>query len=388
MKRILASVIAITIIGALFSGCGNVDESKNDGDKVSSVSEVKSDNDSNDVSDDTSNSEDSSADSDDTLSSESTSDTSEEYSGYEDALRAYFDASNENDYEKMLRITYPDKAVDWMLKFSQLNGNVLEEELGGNKTNYVITDIVKESQLKDDELDQLMLSYDQIAGLIDKLEEYGGDVEALTDEQREELYYTFMAQTAAEEDSIEHRYKATEGYDVTVYYTKDGEPDEDYFYVYYLDGEGWKVNNTMRKYVKKAKQTQSNATAKSVYVSFASALVDIEITGADLRGAYIIGSDDSMNYNVPSAIDVSEIRKTAETYFDEISKYDYFVIIVDGGCCYTAVNKKDGKGNVGVYPISKIPKALNDHELETEDVSRIDKYSLDDLFEHAKGVIG
>ena len=382
MKRILAIVIAITVMGTVFSGCGKVKGSKKDDDNDIVVSEAKSDNDSkdettqgDDVSDSSMNNVDSSADSDNASSY-----------GYEDVIRAYFDANNEGDVEKSIRTMYPDKAVDGMFKLSELQGADIEKELGGNKTNYVITDIVEEGPMTEKEIEPFMILFDQMAGAFDKIEEYGGDVQALSDEQREELYNLFMGYTDPEEDDIDRIYHAAEGYDVTVYYTNDGEPDEDYFYVYNVEGEGWKINNSMRKFAKKAKNAASNSTAKTVHTSFAVALTDLDYDGTDVSGVYIIGSDDSMNYNVPSTINVSEIRNTVGSEYDTISKYDYFAIIVNGECSYVAVCKKDDD-NIGMYPISNIPKALNGDKLETEEVSKIDNYTLDELFEISKDII-
>lgn len=397
MRRILASVIAITIMGTLLSSCGQGEETASNENEVSSVSEVKFDYDSdindenikdNGASDYFSSNDDNSGESSDIISSNIANDTSALSSGYEDVLRAYFDASNEGDYKKILRTMFPDKEAESILKLTELGANNLEEELSVNKTNYVITDIVEKCSMTDEELDQYMLYFDQVSGVFNKIEEYGGDVEALNDEQREELYNAFMGFTAPEDDDIEHIYNATEGYDVTVYYTNSGEPDEDYFFVYYVDGEGWKANNTMRKFVEKSNQSATNATAKTIFNSFATTLTDMEVRGTDLSGTYIIGSDNSMDYNVPSTINISEIKNTVRSNYDDISKYEYFAIIVNGSCSYVVVCKKSDDGNVGAYPILNIPKALNNNRLETEKVSKIDTYTLDELFEIAKGVIG
>ena len=397
MRRIFASAIAIAVIGTSLSSCGQVEETASNENEISTTSEVKSDydSDSNDenikdnfASDDLSKNDDNVSDSSEILSSDMLNDASEPSFDYEDVIRAYFDASNEGNYKKILRTMFPDKEVEAILKLTELGANNLVEELSENKTNYIITDIVEECSMTDEELDQYMLYFDQVAGVFNKIEEYGGDVKALSNEQREELYNAFMGFTASEDDDIKHIYNATEGYDVTVYYTNSGEPDEDYFFVYYVDGEGWKVNNTMRKFVKKSKQSATNATAKTIFNFFAATLTDMEVNGTDLSGTYIIGSDNSMNYNVPSTINVSEIRNKVESDYSDISKYEYFAIIVNGSCSYVAVYKKSDDSNVGVYPILSIPKFLNDDRLETEKVSKIDTYTLDELFEIAKDVIG
>lgn len=137
MRRILA-VIAITIMGTSLSSCGQVEEAASNGNEVSSVSEVKSDYDSdindenikdNGASEDFSSNDDNSGEISDIPSSNIANDTSALSSGYEDVLRAYFDASNECDYKRILRTMFPDKEVKCMLKLTEIGANNLAEEL-------------------------------------------------------------------------------------------------------------------------------------------------------------------------------------------------------------------------------------------------------------------
>lgn len=211
MRRIFASAIAIAVIGTSLSSCGQVEEPASNENEISSASEVKSDydSDSNDenikdnfASDDLSKSDDDVSNSSNILSSDLSGDASELSFDYENVIRAYFDASNEGDYKKILRTMFPDKEVEAILKLTELGANNLVEELSENKTNYIITDIVEECSMTDEELDQYMLYFDQVAGVFNKIEEYGGDVKALSDEQREELYNAFMGFTASEDDDI------------------------------------------------------------------------------------------------------------------------------------------------------------------------------------------
>lgn len=393
MKKILAGVTALIIMGTLFTGCGQVGGSDDEKESTSSSetasekeadSEEKRDGDS---SEDASVTEDSSEDSADTSSESSESSAAEPSEDYEEALKKYFEAVNNSDYENLVRMMYPTKVVDSLIAMSSAEGTDLFSQIGAPKGKYVITNITKEGEMTSDELDTLMQTLDQLAVFADKIEEYGGDVNSLTDEQREELFKAVYTDDASAADG-KHKYTVTKGYDVTVSYTRDGEEDEDSFYIYYIDGEGWKMESSMRKYVKKSRQASLNSTAKSIFNAVAITMADLESDGADLNGSYIIGSDDSMTYNVPSSLNVADIRKSAEEYFDDIKDYDYFVVILDGACSYIGVYKDTTYATVGTYPVFTIPKAVNDGHLETESEKDLDKYSLEELFAMAKKIIG
>ena len=143
MRRIFASAIAIAVIGTSLSSCGQVEEPASNENEISSASEVKSDydSDSNDenikdnfASDDLSKSDDDVSNSSNILSSDLSGDASELSFDYENVIRAYFDASNEGDYKKIIRTMFPDKEVEAILKLTELGANNLVEELSENKT--------------------------------------------------------------------------------------------------------------------------------------------------------------------------------------------------------------------------------------------------------------
>ena len=139
----------------------------------------------------------------------------------------------------------------------------------------------------------------------------------------------------------------------------------------------------MRKFVQKSKETSALSCAKSVYNAYTMALFELDESGVNLKGTYIIGSDDKMNCNVPSSINVSELRKKVQENIGTASDDNSFIIVQDGICVYAAT---DHNSICGTYPPNSIPK-MNGQKVETEEVARLNSYSLDSLFEIAKKIL-
>ena len=383
MKRFFTSILAFSLTAALFTGCGQTDNL--DKSSVSSVVDVE-----------TSESETVSENSSETTTTETTEtvDTSEKRTelsdDYECILRAFYDATNSDDYESLIKTTYPAKIVEGMLGIINLDRDGFDNEMNKNGSTYEITDIIEQGAMTQEELDYNVMNLNNIAGGLDILKEHGGDPQALSDEEREKVSNAIMGLGTPDTADIPDYYSSSKGYDVTVRYNKDGEPDEDYFFVFYVDNEGWKVNNSMRKFVKKAKNASLNVAAKNLFNAFNAALLDADSDGMTLNGLFIIGSDNSMNYNVPSSVNTAEILKKAANYFDKIADYDYFVIVNNGACIYSASDKKDDDDTIGTYPINKIPVSLatvDGNKIETIDTVSSDSYSFEELFEVAKKTI-
>ena len=306
--------------------------------------------------------------------------SSSEKKEYESILQSYFAANATSDSEKLLDIMYPKKLIDGFHEYGMIN-QILSENLqqsdNSRTKEYEITDIIEVGALQTDELALAMKNYDQLLAVFQKFKEWGCGPDALNDAQRREL-----AEIMDDSSTAPSVFTASKGYDVTVYYNVNGKPDEDYFYIYDIDGDGWKLTNSMRKYIQKSKETSATSSAKNVYTAYSMELFELADSGVNPKGAYIIGSNDKMNYNVPDTINISDLRKKAQ---DDIRTIDdsFFVVIQDGECVYVAADKN---GVCGTYPPTTIPK-WNGQKIETEDVDRLNSYSLESLFEIAKEMI-
>lgn len=386
MKRIFSAVIALTLACSVMSGCGSVDEPSDE--IESAVSEESSVSDSEESDSAEKNDEDIDTSEEQEEAEESKADEQAyDSEGYEAAIREYFDASNSGDHEKMLRLMFPERVLDSIDSFADMLGeasitDMLREE--SHPTNYEITEIVMDGTVDEEMLWQLVSTYDAVLDMVELIGSYGGDIENLTDEQQEELA-AFMDGTLDKER--EHYFTVTECYDVTVRYLNDGKPEEDYFYVYYIEGDGWKLDNSMRRYVKKSQQAAANANAKTLQIAYNSSLSDMKNDdGADLTGTFIVSSDDAKNVNVPDTADIGRLKSLVENYAGDVSDYNYFVIIHNGKCIYSAAFKKDGTGDVGTYPTSAAPIALDDFGPDAGSSKGLD-YTFEELYEMAKGIV-
>lgn len=389
MKSIIAGVMALTLVCSMMGGCGKVGEPSDE--IESSVSEQSTVSDSDEVEDNSDEDSTSSEEQKETEGSEADKQQAYDGEGYEAAIREFFDASNSGDYKKMMSLMFPERMLDSIDIFAQMMGGAsLIDTIGKDlpPTNYEITEIVMEGTIDNEALQNLLSTYDVVLDMAELIESYGGDLESMTDEQKEELEGELAALMEGTLDKErEHYFTVTEGYDVTVRYLNDGEPDEDYFYVYYIEGDGWKLDNSLRRYVKKSQQVAANANAKTLYIAYNSSLSDMEYDdGADLTGTFIVSSDDTKNVNVPDTVDIGRLKSLVEDYTGDVSDYNYFVIIHNGKCIYTAVFKKDGTGDVGTYPVSAVPIALDDFGPDAGSSKGID-YTFEELYEMAKGIV-
>ncbi len=388
MKKTITGILALSLTAALLTGCGQTGNSSES--FVSAVAEAET-TERRTVNETTQESAASTKASETTVAepTKTSGEGAELSADYEGVLRAFYDATNSDDYEALMKTTYPAKIVEGMLGLISLDSDGFNDEMEQSKAHYEITDIIEIGPMTQEQLDTNVMFLNNIAGGLDILKEHGGNPNALSDEEREKVSDAIMGLGDPDAADIPDIYSSSKGYDVTVRYNKDGIADEDYFFVFYVDGEGWKVNNSMRKFAKKAKKASLNVAAKNIFNAFSAALLDAETDGMNLNGIFIIGSGDSMNFNVPSTVNTAEILKKAAGYFDEIADYDYFIIVNNGSCIYSAAKKKGGE-TTGAYPENHIPvsaAATDGRKIETIERLPEDSYSFEELFEAAKKAI-
>ncbi len=383
MKKVFSGMLVLSMLIAMLTGCGTVSESSGSSSAQSTaVADEKGRNsvnfgDSSDAS--AKGSSDQIASGTDTAST-SRSDRTEHSGSYEEDLREFYQALNQNDDQKLLGFMYPEKVVTGINALAT-SGNDLAKTFGDSDARYEITEIVEEGALTGEELTQLMGSFDQIVAMAELVESYGDDLQSMPADRRQALYESKME---AYTKTGSHPCTITEGYCVTVRSLRNGKQNDDCFYAYYVQDEGWKFDSSLRTYLRKSKQSMSNANAKTLYISLNAIFVELEAKHANVSGSYIISSDDSKNVHVPASVDVAAVRKSVGDRCKELQNYDYFALMQDGVCVYAALSPKDKAGYLGTYPISCMPKSLHDHDLQTENIPALEQYSLEDLYQAAK----
>lgn len=319
-------------------------------------------------------------------SSSSEESTGSGSSGYEDAVYDYFDAVNSGDSEKLLSYMYPEKVCDYLKNVGMLDA--LDIDQGDSSKKMEVTEIVNAGESPEEEIAEWEKQMSGMVYMVDLMDEYGletaDDVENLSADKQQEIMEKF---NDYEENYSESLVDITTVYDLTVRYTEDGEPDEDYFYAYYVEGEGWKLDNSMRRYIKKSKQTSVNASASSIGKAYNSALTEMDESDVDISGTYIICSDSSKNVNIPGSLDVDGLNTYAEMYFSDMKELNWFVFISNGTVQYTVVTEESyGPGTVGTWPAYSQPTEMSDGDLSFESDDKMSA-SYDELYQMCSDMI-
>lgn len=302
-------------------------------------------------------------------------------SDYKDIIENYFDTVDNGDIEKALKLMYPDDLAKMLEKYGDFDTNEEFQELM-NKDIEVL-EIKKENDFPDESIKEFSTYLGQVKYPLDIMEEYGlsnfDELNSLSDEKREEIQKKYKE---LNKDDSTSPYDIDEAYLVYVKYKVDDDEKDAEMLVYHVGDEGWKVDESMWKYINKSKKASSNSWASTLGKGYASALCDIENRdAADVSGTYIICSDSSKNVNVPSDIDMDKLDEYLKNYFDKKDDFDYFVVIEDGCTVFSALNSKNKEGKVGTFPANSIPVKKDDHI--SSDSSDDKEYSLDELYDMA-----
>ena len=395
MKKIISGIVTLTIIGSIMTACGKDDETTKETDtavtleaneeiKVTDTKEASTETNEIEIDFDESKTVSDTEKESENKSSENKSEMETNEKGFVKTLYAYFEALNESDYEKALKYFYPTEIVDGLIEVSEIQNTDLTALVASDieAKSYEITNIEIESEIFNDDLNELSDTMNQMYYVVDTVKNYDKDIDSMSEEELTEIQNKIMN---IEENEVEKKYTVTEGYDITVNYLVDGEPDEDYFYVFNVEGDGWMLQNSMRKYIKNSRQSSANADSKTIIIAYNTTLTELDEMGANLSGTFILCSDESKNYNVPDDFSIDEINEIVGYYYTFEEDCKYFVIISNGVCHYCAVSAFED--TVGTYPVSAIPKSCNQGTLETEEVPDISDYTFDEIYETAKNIV-
>lgn len=176
-----------------------------------------------------------------------------------------------------------------------------------------------------------------------------------------------------------------ESYDI-VTLDVDGETTEMYFFK--CRGDEMKVDiifaPAMIGYVHKSKLASANSTASTIYKAASSAITELDEEGVDLDGVHIICSDSSKNVVGGEMADNLDLfYEKLKNFFNDADKVDYFVVVSDGYCYYSAICQNE---YIGTYPIHSVVDKLNDDTVLTSDYSyelENQEFTFDDLYQFA-----
>jgi len=377
MKKILAGIIALTTVFCTFTGCGSTEDEKADGNDTSVETTAEN------VENETAVSEKEDA-KDDEKSDKKDDKNSDE--GYETVIKEFIDAINAGDYEKVFDLQMPEGGRDIlrltlmaqakkMGKEDQDIDAMLEEQmkgLSGNLPKMKLNKIVSAEDLSDDNIESIKGICAGYKVVIDYINEKGG-IDKVNIEEMQKEFEDLDPEDFVDQINIKDAKMVT----IEVETEGNEEPSEEEFYVYNIEGQGWRIDNSMLKYLNRSKKTSANSASNALYKAAMTALVEMDEEGKlpKLKGA-LVCSDDSKNINVPDDFDTELFKKKVNNYFNDEEELDWFVIL-DMGCASYAVSVKKGKTESGVYPIRK----FLDENLELIDDESVEKKSYDELYD-------
>ncbi len=378
MKKILSALTAFLCVSAMFTGCGKDDskDEKSSGKKSGKAVEDE----------------------------------------LKDVVEDLVDAATDKDMDKIVKYMMPDDLSEDVMNLfgDDLNALIEEEDIDVSETapdaeivsvkktkdmdeDYIyilekvfslaesVTDYMKENDMTIDdlyEMDDEEIMETPFGELIDLIEDSGADFESAEDLVDSGILDAIKTTVTIEDFCLA---------EVTM--KADGEEDSMELPFYNIKGEGWNCEMilypSMIGYVAKSKAAAANSTARSLFYAVNTALTELDEEGYDISGSFIISSDESQNYNVSSEIDTEDLIGRTRVYFEDIDTLDYFVVITDGTCSYTACQEKDSEENyVGTQPISSIPSSIDNGYVETEDMDEDEEYTLEELYDITKELIG
>lgn len=377
MKKLLSALTALLCVSAVFTGCGKDGSSKDEASDKKSSSKISEDD-------------------------------------LKDALEDLVDAAAEKDVEKIVSFMMPDDlSKDIMDLFgNELNGLMESEDIDISETSpdAEIISVKKTEDMNEDYVYILEKAFSYAKTVTDYMKENDISFEDLYSMEEEDIMETPLGEIAelmedVEFDSPEElvdsgildKIKTTVTIEAAcmaeVTMKADGEEESMELPFYNIKGEGWNCEMilypSMIGYVAKSKAAAANSTAHSLYNAVNTALTELDEEGYDISGSFIISSDENQNYNVSGEIDTEDLIGRTRVYFEDIDTLDYFVVITDGMCSYTACQEKDSEENyVGTRPANSIPSSIDNGYVETEDMDENEEYTLQELYDIAKELIG
>ena len=375
MKKILAGIIAFTTVFCTFTGCESTNNEKTNSSETSveSTTEIEEE-----------TSEDKEEETKEDIEEGKTDDKV-----YEDIINKYIDAVNSKELEKVYELQMPDGCMD-VAKFKMMQeyANLLEDVESDKRVDELmerITDvmpalklnkIVCVEELNDDEMGALKNTLSGYIKIADYINKQGG----IKNVDIDKFVYGDLDQSD-NSDSIkidDAKYVVFE----TLEEGKD-EPTEEEFYIYRINGGEWHIDNFMVLTVKQLKMSSSNSTANSLKNAANCALIEMDEESAlPKMEKVLLCSDESKNINVPDSLNYSEFIKKLNNYFENVSDFDWFVVVDKMNVRYAVIVKKD-QSQIGIYPY---PGKLNT-EFETEKDDSFGSKSFDEVYDMCAEVL-
>lgn len=365
MKKLIASILALSVITAVFCSCGN-DEPSSSEEIILPNSEESSavENVTEKITEESSEIMETSESKADTPAAAFTNDD------YKAILTEVYNAFESRDAERILQLSVPESTYNSMksIGFNEIISDELDNFFDA-ETDIDSVEVLSVETAEPEELVSIEKAYSFFDSILGIMADAGVTYAMLSGEENiSEEKMQLMEEITNKIDDINN----AEDIDITVefetyaYVTYSIGGEEVTMPVFNTAGEELKIDSvispSMIGYVRKSKQQAVNAISSTIYKAANSAIVDLDTEGIELNGLNVISSDSSKNVlNGISGTELEELLENIKNYYDDLSEKDFFLVINNGMCEFTAVREND---KTGTYPINSIFTGDNIEQIE------------------------
>lgn len=350
MKKILAMLIAVTAVFSAFTACGT-DEAESPSNLSSEISESIPE-----ISENLSEPEDNISENSEipeiiTTEQTSQSETVSSNDEYIEAFNRLRDTVLNSDKDEFVKNILPSAVYESM------------------KYAGILTEFAEDAYLTTDNYD---FNYDSIEII---------SAESIDDKLSKSISKIYMYEMLClaediDDNKLEELNELFENIESTVNFESfdivtmniDGEEVKVCFFK--CTGEEMKVELTFAQEIieymdRKSNENSASNIASSIYKATNSALAELNEEGIDVSGLHIICSDTSKNIiSGELANNLDSLYKKMSAFFEDIDKYDYFVVISNHGCYYSVAACDDE--NVGSFPKDSLVEGINGERINLE----------------------
>lgn len=365
MKKLIASILALSVITAVFCSCGN-DEPSSSEEIILPNSEESSavENVTEKITEESSEIMETSESKADTPAAAFTNDD------YKAILTEVYNAFESRDAERILQLSVPESTYNSMksIGFNEIISDELDNFFDA-ETDIDSVEVLTVETAEPEELVSIEKAYSFFDSILGIMADAGVTYAMLSGEKNiSEEKMQLMEEITNKIDDINN----AEDIDITVefetyaYVTYSIGGEEVTMPVFNTAGKELKIDSvispSMMGYVRKSKQQAVNAISSTIYKAANSAIVDLDTEGIELNGLNVISSDSSKNVlNGISGTELEELLENIKNYYDDLSEKDFFLVINNGMCEFTAVREND---KTGTYPINSIFTGDNIEQIE------------------------
>lgn len=371
MKKAIASILILTVIGTVLTGCGDSDTPA---DHMESIifTDHSSAASTDDASERSSEKQDSSTENGTDIK-HTQDDNQTQFDSYETALKCYIDYLNDNDYDAAIKLMFPE-SYGRMLQYTIENDDELEdiksvfEDFWDEEHPKIFKEIVSEEPIDDSDREYFSSMISQLLYCADYFSEYytqNDSYEQFCDEMNDLLYemrYNIQSYPNVVTDYHRINFVLTDKHDIDFDYAAD---------VYLIGGEGWRIANVEEidneNWSKNILPVSANAEDIYVAAKYAllSAIADhVNETGEKgFTEPCIISPNPNYCYHIENET-AEKICSMIDEMVDDTDRLNYFIGVVDGEVADLIICFKDNINVVCSYPtgIIQCGEAEDDYE--------------------------